>query len=89
MKRNKKTKMNLAYKLSWTFLGIAGLLLLSNVVMYVLDLTNIMRGYDDIIKVISIAAIASAIIGTVLSFFSKPKKDNELVILTISDEDKD
>lgn len=89
MKRNKKTKMNLACKLSWTFLGIAGLLLLSNVVMYVLDLTNITRGYDDIIKVISIAAIASAIIGTVLSFFSKPKKDNELVILTISDEDKD
>ena len=89
MKRNKKTKMNLAYKLSWTFLGIAGLLLLSNVVMYVLDLTNIMRGYDDIIKVISIAAIASAVIGTVLSFFSKPKKDNELVILTIFDEDKD
>ncbi|MGN0558847.1 MAG: hypothetical protein ACI4IS_05295 [Acutalibacteraceae bacterium] len=89
MKRNNKKKMNLAYKLSWTFLGIAGLLLLSNVVMYVLDLTNIMRGYDDIIKVISIAAIASAIIGTVLSFFSKPKKDNELVILTISDEDKD
>lgn len=89
MKRNNKKKMNLAYKLSWTFLGIAGLLLLSNVVMYVLDLTNIMCGYDDIIKVISIAAIASAIIGTVLSFFSKPKKDNELVILTISDEDKD
>ena len=89
MKRNNKKKMNLAYKLSWAFLGIGGILLLGLVIMYVLDLTNVMTGYDDIIKSISIAAIASSIIGTVFSFFSKPKKDNELVILTISDEDKD